>query len=220
MAGIARSVKRFAICRLCWRDEHRSLDRTPRRASGRRRRRLFDHFSARLFAFSQRHDAVAAARTLSDAKGRIRAQLRPDRADHADLAADLLGAAAGGRALCRPSAATLFARDRHGCHLYRLAAAGERRQLPDAGLCGGIGRRRLRSLPSGGLAGGADGLGRPPWLGAVAVPGRRQCRIVARAGARSLYRDPTRSVVHRLVLGRGLAGDGGAVRGGGSAGRS
>src|SRR6516164_2889678 len=156
LAGEARVGKRGATEWLVWRDrgsvlrfagyagrdEHGYFQRTSSRTTCRCRRCLLDHSGARVFAFPQRHDAVAAAGALSDAKGHLWAQLRPDRDDHADLAADLVGHATGGRALCRPSPATLLARRRHGCHVHRPVAAGERWQLPDAGLRGGIGRCR------------------------------------------------------------------------------
>src|SRR3984893_11662720 len=76
--------------------------------------RLLDHSGAELFAFPQRHDAVAAAGALPDAEGRLRAELRSDRNDNPDLAADLVRAAAGSRHVRRPPAATLLARSRHG----------------------------------------------------------------------------------------------------------
>src|SRR5262249_4019777 len=91
-------------------------------------------------------------------------QLCSDRDDHSDLSADLLRYAAGGRAVRRPPAATLLARCRHGRHLRRPVAAGDRRQLPDAGFRRRTGGGRLRGLPPGGLrvarmaSGGRHGL--------------------------------------------------------------
>ena len=60
---------------------------------------------------------------------------------------------------------------------------------------------------------GAHGLGRPPRLRPVAVPGRRAGGTVARAAARGLHRRAARTGEHLLVLAGGAAGDGAAAAG-------
>src|ERR1700730_16450643 len=196
--------------------EHQLVRRKQREARDReaprcRRRDLLDHSGAQLFAFSQRHDAVAGAGTLPDAEGCLWPQLCADRVDHPGHAGDLVTAATGGRTVRRSSSATLFTRHWDGCDARGTHTARERRELFDARGGGGAGRGGLRGLSPGSLARGADGLGRAPWLGAIAVPGRRQCRFRARADSGRLYRDPKGSIEHRLVFLGGAAGDDRAV---------
>src|SRR5207253_821105 len=62
----------------------RTSCRPARRSGGGRRHDLFDHHGAQFLAFPQRHDPVVAARALSDAEKRLRAQLRADRPDYTD----------------------------------------------------------------------------------------------------------------------------------------
>ena len=70
--------------------------------------RLRHHRGDQRLPPAQRHDPVAAAGDLSDAEGRLRAELRADRPDHPRLPAHRLAAAARRRALHRPSAAALL----------------------------------------------------------------------------------------------------------------
>src|SRR5712671_2949458 len=197
--------------------EHELVRRKQREAWDRdaphcRRRGLLDHYGAQLFAFLERHDAIAGAGALPDAEGRLWPQLCADRVDHPGLAGDLIAAATGGRAVRRSPPAALLACRRDGCDARRTHTARERRQLFDARAGGGAGRGGLRGLSPGSLAGGADGIGRTPWLGAIAVPGRRQCRFVARADFGCLYRDSEGPIEHRLVFPGGTVGDDRAVR--------
>src|SRR5712671_4453494 len=197
--------------------EHQLVRRKQREARDReaprcRRRDLLNHSRAQLFAFPQRHNAVAGAGALSDAEGCLWPQLCADRDDHPGLAGDLIAAATGGRAVRRSPPAALFTRHWDGCDARRTYTARERRQLLDARAGGGTGRGGLRGLSPGSLAGGADGIGRTPWLGAIAVPGRRQYRFVARADFGCLYRDSEGPIEHRLVFPGGAAGDDRAVR--------
>ena len=130
-----------------------------------------------------------------------------------DHAVDLVVAAAGDRPLHRSPAAALFARDRHGRDPGRPVGARPCRQLCHAAARGDDGRHRLRGVPPRSLAGGANGVGRAARPGAVAVPGRRQYRLVLGTDPGRLYRDPEGSGQHRLVLAGGAVGDDGAVFG-------
>ncbi len=178
----------------------------------RARRRVLGHHGAELFAFPQRHDAVAGAGAVPDVEERVRPQLCADRADQPGDAGDLVAAAAGGRAVLGPPAATLFAGRRDGCDPDRSAAAGERRQLPDPDVGGGAGRDRLGGLSPGSLARRPPGLGRTARSGAVLVPGRRQHRLFAGADPGRLYRHPEGPVEHCVVLVGRTVGDDRAVR--------
>src|SRR5215470_17367787 len=89
------------------------------------RSRLLGDPGIELLAFPERYDAVAGAGALPDAEERLWPQLRADRIDHVDHAADLLSAAAGGGARLRSPPATLFSGRRHGRDLGRSAALGE-----------------------------------------------------------------------------------------------
>src|SRR5260370_29677615 len=144
-------------------------------------RHLLDHPGARLLAFPQRYDAVAGSGALPDAERVLRPQLRPDRPDYADDASDLVLPAAEGRAGRRPPTAALFAGRRHGRHLCRAAAVGQRRQLSGAVAGGGPGRYRLGGVPPGSLAGRADGLGWAALPRGILVPGRPQWPLRAPA---------------------------------------
>src|SRR5256885_16935982 len=92
-----------------WRGTHKP--EPPYRA----RRRVLGHHGAELFAFPQRHDAVAGAGALPDVEERVRPQLCADRADQPGDASDLVAAATGGRTALGPPAATLFACRWDGC---------------------------------------------------------------------------------------------------------
>src|SRR5271156_1505735 len=183
-------------------DEHERIGRsepTPHgsRPPDRAGRRVLGHHGAELFAFPQRHDAIAGAGAVPDVEERIRAQLCADRGDQPGDAGDLVAAATGGRAVLGPPAATLFAFRRDGRDPDRSAAAGERRQLldPDAGGCAG--RHRLGGLSPGSLARRPLGLGRTARPGAILVPGRRQHWLFAGADPGRLYRDPEGPVEDR-----------------------
>src|SRR6516164_4052889 len=95
-------------------DEHQRIGTSKRSPHGSRppdraRRRLLDYYGAELFAFPQRHDAVAGAGTLPDVEERIRAQLCTDRSDQPRHAGNFLAAATRSRAFLGSPAATLFA---------------------------------------------------------------------------------------------------------------
>ncbi len=100
-----------------------------------------------------------------------------------------------------------------GFTLCRLAAAGGGAELPGAAARRGAGRHRLVGVPSGVLAGGADGLRRTARPGAVAVPGRRQRRLVAGAAAGRLDHRAARARQRGVVLAGRAAGDRGAAAG-------
>src|SRR6266851_9599365 len=111
--------------------EHERICRTQRNPRGpkprdRGRRRLLDHSGARLFAFLERHDAIAGAGALPDAEGRLWPQLCADRDDHPGLAGDLIAAATGGRAVRRSPPAALFTRHWDGCDARGTYTARER----------------------------------------------------------------------------------------------
>src|SRR5260370_2978136 len=94
-------------------DEHERICRTKRNRPGpkspdRGWRRVLNHCGARLFAFLERHDAIAGAGALPDAEGRLWPQLCADRVDYPSLAGDFVAAATGCRAVRRsPPAAPL-----------------------------------------------------------------------------------------------------------------
>src|SRR5260370_1158567 len=142
--------------------------------------------------------------------GRWMSALARTRAAFAQM--HVLGAATGGRAVRRSPPAALLACRRDGCDARGPHTARERRELFDARAGGGAGRGRLRGLSPGSLARGADGIGRAPWSGAIAVPGRGQCWFGALADSRRLYRDPEGSIEHRLVFLGGAVGDDRAVQ--------
>ncbi len=90
----------------------------------------------------------------------------------------------------------------------RAAAALARDELP--GGAGGLGRGRARlgDVPPRGVAHGALCLRRPARACAVAVPGRRQCRLGAGAAARRLHRAAGRPAQRRVVRADRAAGHG------------
>src|SRR5258708_29067879 len=114
----------------------------------RRRRNLLDHPGAQLFAFPQRHDAVAGAGAVSDAEGHLWPQLRTGRIDRGDDDDDLGSVAARCRALCGLSATVLFAFGRHGGDIDRVVAASECRQFSNAAVRRGSGWHLLGPGPS------------------------------------------------------------------------
>ena len=151
---------------------------------GRRRHRVRRAAGHRRVPRPQRHDAVAAAGDLSRLQGRLRPELRPDRPGDPVLPADRLDPAAGGR-LCGRQAP-----DPHGPARRRPVLPGrpcravDRPQLrrdPDRREPAG---RRLLGVPSGMLAGGADGGRAAAGPGPGPVPGGRQCRRGARPPGR------------------------------------
>ena len=119
-------------------------------------------------------------------------ELRADRPDHADLPGHRVAAAAAGRHLYRQAAAAVLAGDRHGFHADRPVAAVARRQLRAAAGRRGADRHGLVGVPSGILARRAHGVGRTARPRAIAVPGRRQCRLGDRAAAGRVHRDAAR----------------------------
>ena len=189
--------------------------RRGRRTEGRHRRRhrLQGARRAQLLALPERPDPVADPRDLSAAEGRIRAQLRADRPDHADVPDHRVAAAAADRPLHRqaPAAALVVVRD--GVDAVRAAAAGLRAVVRGAAGRGRAGRHRLVGVPSGVVAHRADGVGRPARARAVDLPGRRQRRERRRSAARGADRDPERAAQRRLVRARGAARDRGPVAG-------
>ena len=60
--------------------------------------------------------------------------------------------------------------------------------------------RGLGGVSSRIVARGAHGVGRPAWPGAIAVSGRRKCRLVAGSAAGRVHRAAARAAQHRLVL--------------------
>lgn len=70
----------------------------------------------------------------------------------------------------------------HNPKPYSLPVGGLHADRPVVAV-GGAGGHGLVGVPSGIVAGGAHGLGRAPWAGAVAVPGGRQRRLGAGAAA-------------------------------------
>src|SRR6516164_7037792 len=198
-------------------DEHKRICTNERpcegsRPPGCRRRRLLGDHGAQLLAFLERHDAVAGACALPDDQRFVRSQFCADRADYLDHAADFVIAAARRRVSVRPSPAALFAGGRNGRDLDRPSAAGERRQLFDAGAGGGAGWFGIGGLSPRGLARCADGFGWKARPLPIVVSGWRQYRLVAGTASRRFHRDPEGSVEYRLVHLGGAGGDVGAVR--------
>ena len=140
---------------------------------------------------------------LSDAQGVVRAQLHAGRADDADAAADRVAAAAAGRALHRSAAAAVLARRSawasrsSACCCCRSPARFALLLLAAALV--GVGSSVFHPESSRDRADGVRRAARP---GAVAVPGRRQRRLVARPAAGGVRRRAARAVEHRVVLAR------------------
>ena len=136
----------------------------------------------------------------------VRARLRADRPDHAHLPAHGVAAAAAGRALHRPHPQAVLAGDRHGLHAGRAVCCC-RWRAASAVLLVAAGARgaRLVRLPPGVFARRADGVRRAARPGAVAVPGRRQRRLGARAAAGRVHRAAARPGERRVVLAGGAA---------------
>src|SRR6188768_445714 len=84
-----------------------------------------------LLPFPQRHDAGAAPGHVPDAEAGLRARLRPGGPHHLHLPAYRVAAAAGDRALHRPSAAAVLAHGGNDVHLVRARPPLRRTQLPD-----------------------------------------------------------------------------------------
>ena len=165
-----------------------------------RRRRLFHPAGAGLLPSAQRHDRVAGAGDLSAVQDLARARLRAGRAHHADLSVHRLDLPAARRLYTdrRPKPYSLaagmgFTLVGLGLPVAMPASFGHDalRRLP--------GRHGLGDLPSRSIARRADGVGRAAWPRAVAVPGRRQYRLVAGSAARRLHRHSARPGQHRLV---------------------
>ena len=121
-------------------------------------------------------------------KARLRPELRPDRPGHAGLPDHRLAAAAAGRALCRQAADAAGAAGRHAVHAGRPAVLSVAHTYR-----GAAGRRVLLGIGSSVFHPESSrvarmAVGRPPRPGAVAVPGRRQCRPGARSAGRGADR--------------------------------
>ena len=100
-----------------------------------------------------------------------------------------------------------------GCTLVGLIVLAHAGSYADAADRRGADRHRLVDLPPRVDAHGPPGLGRPPRLRPVAVPGRRAGRAGARPAAGGLHRRAARAGEHLLVLAGGAAGDGAAAAG-------
>ena len=95
-----------------------------------------------------------------------------------------------------------------GATLIGVLMLGEGRELSHSAPAGlGAGRHRLGGVSPRSVARGAHGLGRAAWARAIAVPGRRQCRLGLGADPRGVDRDSQGPGQRCLVLVRGVAGD-------------
>lgn len=148
---------------------------------------------------AQRHDAVGHPGRLSAAQGEVRLFVRPDRTHHAGLPDDFVRPAALCRAACRPPSAALFA-----CRGHVLHAGGAAVARRGSGVCvdppvGQPDRMGVVGLPSRVVACGPTGFGRPQGVGAVDLPGRRECRQCAGPAAGRPGGDPLRTALDRMV---------------------
>ena len=118
-----------------------------------------------------------------------------------------LAAAAGGGVCVRHQAQALFPGGGHGRHPVRAGAAVHRRQLSGGAGSRHAGGRGLIGVPPRIQPGGAHGVGRALWAGAIAVPGGRQCRLGPGALVRGIPGRHLWTALHRLVCRCGAAGD-------------
>ena len=134
---------------------------------------FFGSVRDQLLPSAQRHDAVAAGSDLPAAQGLTAAQFRSGRADHRHLSVHRVDASAARRTLCgrRPLPFSLPAGMVSTLIGLLLLSVSHTYPMLIASLCSGW--TWICDLSPGIRPGGADGLRRPIWVGAVTVPGRR-----------------------------------------------
>ena len=155
----------------------------------------------------QRPAPVGAAGGLSDPQDRLRARLRADRPDHVRQHGDGVAAAAGRRPDHRRPPEAVLAGDRDGLHAGGSAAAVGGADLRRDPRRRRLRRHRLVDLSPRVVSSGTPRVRRASRLRAVAVSGRRQCRLGDRTAARRLHRPAVRPAQHRLVRPGGVHRD-------------